>query len=53
VQLLNAVLAKFVTCNEIKDRSSNLIGAWALQDLALYLIPFQCWWYGDKPMLCG
>jgi hypothetical protein len=43
VQLLNAVLAKFVTCNEIKDKSSNLIGAWALQDLALYLIPFQCW----------
>ena len=37
MQLLNVVLAKFVTCNEIKDRSSNLIGAWALQNLALYL----------------
>lgn len=38
MQLLDAVLAKFVTCNEIKDRSSNLIGAWALQDLALFIL---------------
>ena len=37
MQLWNAVLAKFVICDEIKDRSSNLIGAWALQNLALYL----------------